>query len=142
MCSRLLISGSYTDTQNKQCSTTALSGLNVEGLSILVDFPGGFQQEGKPICFLGLKGRPQHRLTLPTSSYRPVAACSLGSGDRRWPGHQGSCRGREAEDLGLAAPVLAWALIFLVLNCREVVEIRSKIPHCTPTEVWAQGKGK
>lgn len=41
----------------------------------------------------------------------------LRSWDRRWSGHHGSFRGREAEDLGLAAPVLARALIFLVLNC-------------------------
>jgi hypothetical protein len=60
--------------------------------------------------------------------------------DLSTPGNEGV--GNEGEVGVLAAPVLAQTLIFLMLNAEEVGEIRSKMPHCTPTEVWAQGKGK
>ena len=78
-------------------------------------------------------------MNLPVLSCRQFVACFLGPQEQ--PGSPSPRQGGREPGGWL---LLSWHKL-LFISCSiagEMVEIRSKMPHCTPTEVWAQGKGK
>lgn len=94
-----------------------MSGLKVKWLVHPCRFPRLLSAGWKTHLLPWLEGKAATQDKPSCLILQAVGGLLLGSWDRRWPSHQGSFHGGEAEDLGRAAPVLAWALIFLVLNC-------------------------
>lgn len=107
-----------------------------------IELPGCFSAGLGPICFPWLKEK--RRMQDEASSKVPQVMCGFLKRDglaRHW-----TLYAKETGYMGRGAVCsCAGTGFYFLCVCKitgEAVEIRRKMPHCTPTAVWAQGRGK